>query len=150
MTSISYGNESTVSANNFELFPSTLKTDLILPPCIWDNTNMNICTRTAEQELIILEIYLGYTLAMKHRKKIEKILSFDAELAKLNEGIYYLSMTLIDNQEAYTDHLMDRLKIYEKEKEAIKRKNILNNILWGTAGVGIGAIIMSIIFTVAK
>lgn len=143
MSSISYAKELTPSANNFQLFPPTLQTDLVLPPCNWNEDNA--CVRTAEQEKIITEIYLGYTLAMKHRQRIEKILQFDNQLKEINEQMYYLALTIVDDQSAYTDHLMERIADYEKQKEKIRKKNILYNILWGTAGAGVGTLIVGII-----
>jgi hypothetical protein len=135
---MSSAKELTPSANNFELFPPTLNTNLTLPPCIWEGESKNICTRTAEQENTILEIYLGYTLAMKHRERIEKILEFDTKVFDIAEQNYYVAITSIDDQNAYSDHLMERLEVYEKETEEVRRKSIIKSIIWGTASTGLG------------
>lgn len=148
ISSTSLGTESITSENDFQLFPPTLQADLVLPPCNWNEEN--ICTRTADQEKIILEIYLGYTLAMKHRQRIEKVLNFDSELIELNEQMYHLSLTMIDDQSAYSDHLLERIEDYEKELKQTKKKDILHNILWGTAGAGLGALVMSIIMVASR
>ena len=137
---MSFADELTPSANSFQLFPPTLRTDLVLPPCTWDGMDMNICTRTPEQELIVTEIYLGYTLAMKHRARIEKILTFDTKLFDIAEQNYYVAMTSIEDQSAYNDHLMERLEVYEEKANKARRKGIIQNVLWGTAGLGVGVL----------
>jgi len=135
---MSFAEELTPSANSFQLFPPTLHTDLVLPPCTWSGVDKNICTRTQEQELVIIEIYLGYTLAMKHRARIEKILTFDTKIFDIAEQNYYVAITSIEDQSAYNDHLMERLEVYEKKAEETHRKGIIQNIIWGTTGMGLG------------
>lgn len=142
---MSFAEELTPSADNFELFPPTLRTDLILPPCTWDDMNINICTRTAEQELIIVEIYLGYTLAMKHRERIERILKFDESLFDTNDQVYNIALASIDDQSVYNDHLLERLEVYEEKASKCRRRAAIQGVAIGAGslavGIGVGILI---------
>jgi hypothetical protein len=132
---------------SFQLFPPTLNTNLILPPCEW--IDEKTCLRTAEQEDIILEIYLGYTIAMIHRTRIESMFEFDNKIIELSRESLVVAQMTIEDQSVYNDHLMEQYEKCYKEVDKERRKRVLRNILWGGGGTIVGAAIGVAIYALA-
>ena len=101
------------TSNSIQLFPETLETDLILPPCL--SADKTRCVRSIEEEKVVLEIYLGYTIAMKNKERIEDLMNYDKAVIALNTESLSLCEDLTDRLEEHSDNLT---KIWEKEHEA--------------------------------
>lgn len=140
MSSTSFANELD-HLGKFELIPPTMRTDLVLPACTW-NEDETICQRTAEDEKIILELYTAYAILMKHRPKIEEVLTFDQKIFYLAEQSLAIAEESINDQAEYNDHIYNRLEDCDDAIARNRRRAVVKNILIGLgaglAGLGVG------------
>ena len=132
------------SLSKFELIPSNIQTDLVLPACIW-NENNTICQRTKQDENIILEMYVAYNILMKHRGKIEDILTFNQKIFELGEQSLAIAEESIDDQAEYNKYLFEKIKECDSALTREKRRDIIKRIFLsigaGMAGIGAGLLI---------